>query len=42
MDKLTDYPKIIKQILREYVELSQNHPQKDIETFLFTDDEKGH
>jgi hypothetical protein len=42
MDKLTDYPKLIKQILREYVELSQNHPRKDIETFLITDDEKGH
>ncbi|BAZ83487.1 XisI protein-like protein [Sphaerospermopsis kisseleviana NIES-73] len=37
MDKLTEYPKLIKQILNEYVELCQRHPQKDMETFLIVD-----
>ncbi|MGB3265025.1 MAG: hypothetical protein WBA89_13860 [Microcoleus sp.] len=30
MDKLTDYPKLIKRILTEYVELCR-HPQADID-----------
>ncbi|MEG4866193.1 MULTISPECIES: XisI protein [unclassified Microcoleus] len=42
MDKLTEYPKLIKRILTEYVELSNRHPQPDIETFLITDEENGH
>ncbi|MBE9237363.1 MAG: XisI protein [Sphaerospermopsis kisseleviana] len=42
MDKLTEYPKLIKQILTEYVELCQRHPQKDMETFLIVDEAKGH
>jgi hypothetical protein len=33
MDKLIEYPKLIKRILTEYVELCR-HPQPDIETFL--------
>ncbi len=42
MDKLTEYPKLIKQILTEYVELCNRHPQPGIETFLITDEENGH
>jgi hypothetical protein len=42
MDKLNEYPKLIKKILNEYVELCQRHPQKDMETFLIIDEEKGH
>jgi hypothetical protein len=42
MDKLTEYPKLIKDILTEYVELCQCHPQKDMETFLVVDEAKGH
>ncbi|MBD2625129.1 XisI protein [Trichormus variabilis] len=40
MDKLTEYPQLIKRILTEYVELCQHHPQKNIETFLIIDEEK--
>ncbi|WP_242045298.1 XisI protein [Anabaena catenula] len=29
MDKLTEYPKIIRRILTEYVELCQRHPPKN-------------
>lgn len=32
MDKLTEYPKLIKRILTECVELSDRRPQPDIET----------
>ncbi len=42
MDKLTDYPKLIKRILTEYVELSNRHPKPDIETFLIVDEAKAH
>ena len=42
MDKLTEYPKLIKRVLKEYVELCQRHPPKDIETFLIVDEEKCH
>jgi hypothetical protein len=42
MDKLTEYPKLIKRILTEYVELCDRHPQPDIETFLITDEHNGH
>jgi hypothetical protein len=42
MDKLTEYPKLIKQILTEYVELSNRHPNPDIETFLIVDEAKSH
>lgn len=42
MDKLTEYAKIIKQILKGYVELGQRHPPKDIETFLIVDEEQCH
>jgi hypothetical protein len=42
MDKLTEYPTLIKRILTEYVELSNRRPNPDIETFLITDESKGH
>lgn len=42
MDKLTEYSKLIKRILTEYVELSNRHPNPDIETFLILDEAKAH
>lgn len=42
MDKLTEYPTLIKRILTEYVELSNRHPNSDIETFLIVDEAKAH
>lgn len=42
MDKLTEYPKLIKHILTEYVELSNRHPNPEIETFLIVDEAKAH
>jgi hypothetical protein len=42
VDKLTEYPKLIKHILTEYVELSNRHPNPDIETFLIVDEAKAH
>ncbi len=42
MDKLAQYSQIIKQILTEYVELSQKPSQEAIENFLITDEANGH
>ena len=42
MDKLTDYPTIIKGILTEYVQLCNRRPNQDIETFLIVDELNGH
>jgi hypothetical protein len=42
MDKLTEYPKLIKRILTEYIELSNRHPNPDVETFLIVDEPKAH
>lgn len=42
MDKLTEYSKLIKRILTEYVELSSRNPNPDIETFLIVDEAKAH
>ena len=42
MDKLTEYPKLIKRILTEYVELSNRNSNLDIETFLIVDEQKSH
>ena len=42
MDKLTEYPKLIKRILTEYVELSNRNSNLDIETFLIVDEQKCH
>lgn len=40
MDKLTEYPKLLKRILTEYVELCNRRPERDIETFLVVDEKK--
>jgi len=43
MDKLIEYPKLIKRILTEYIELCNNRPsQQDTETFLIADEQNGH
>lgn len=42
MDKLTEYPKLIKRILTEYVELSNRHPNPNLETFSIVDEAKSH
>jgi hypothetical protein len=42
MDKLTEYPKLIKRILTEYVELCNRRSDRDIETFLIVDESKNH
>ncbi len=42
MDKLAQYSQIIKRILTEYVELCQKPAQEAIESFLITDEVKGH
>jgi XisI protein len=42
MDKLTEYPKLIKQILTEHVELCNLNPNPEIETFLIIDEQNGH
>ena len=42
MDKLTEYPKLIKQILSDYVELRNRYPNPDVETFLIVDEAKAH
>jgi hypothetical protein len=42
VDKLTEYSKLIKRILTEYVELSNRYPNPAIETFLIVDEAKSH
>ncbi|MEG4068432.1 XisI protein [Microcoleus sp. Pol11C2] len=42
MDKLIEYPKLIKRILTEYIELCDRSSQQDIETFLIADEQNGH
>lgn len=42
MDKLTEYPKLIKRILTEYVELCNRRQDRQVETFLITDEQNGH
>ncbi|MBW4538919.1 MAG: XisI protein [Myxacorys chilensis ATA2-1-KO14] len=42
MDKLIEYPKLIKRILAEYIELCDRHNSQDMETFLIVDEPKGH
>lgn len=41
MDKLIEYPKIIKRILSEYVELSNRRSNPNIEKFVIADEECG-
>lgn len=42
MDKLTDYPKLIENILAEYVALCNRRPDQNIETFLIVDKQNCH
>ena len=42
MDKLTEYPKLIKDILTGYVALCNRRPNPGIETFLIVDEAKAH
>lgn len=42
MDKLTEYPRLIKKILAEYIELCNRRRNQDIETFMIVDETKGH
>jgi hypothetical protein len=42
MDKLTEYPQLIKRILNDHVELCNRTPDVDIETFLVIDELNGH
>ncbi len=42
MAKLAGYAKLIKHILAEYVELSKQHLNSNIETFLIADETKAH
>ena len=42
MDKLTEYPKLLKRILAEYLELCNRRPNPELETFLIEDENKGH
>ena len=42
MNKLIDYPKIIKSILTTHVHRCNKNPDPDIETFLITDETNGH
>ena len=42
MDKLVEYPQLIKRILTGYIELCDRRPDRDIETFLIADDTNGH
>ncbi len=41
MDKLTEYPKLLRRILTEYVELCNRRPDREVETFLVIDEERG-
>jgi XisI protein len=41
MDKLTYYPELIKQILTDYIELTNLHSHLDLEQFLIVDEAKA-
>lgn len=42
MDKLTEYPKLIQQILSNYIALCNHRPNPEIKTFSIADEQKGH
>ncbi len=42
MDTLVEYPKLLKHILTDHVELCNRRPNPDLETFLIEDEQKGH
>lgn len=42
MDKVTEYPKLIEQILSDYIEVCNRKAERDVETFLIKDDVQQH
>lgn len=42
MDKLTEYPQLIRRILTEHIDLCNRQPNRELETFLIADDTQGH
>lgn len=42
MDKLTEYPRIIRCILKDYIDLCHRQNNGEIETFLIADEAQGH
>ena len=42
MDKVTEYRRLIKQILTKYVEIINRRPAPDEETFVVFDEERDH
>mgnify|MGYP002778311871 FL=1 len=42
MDKLTEYPKLIQHILKDYIQLCDRRPDREIETFLIADEQNHH
>jgi hypothetical protein len=42
MDKLTEYPSLLRGILSEQIELCRRQPVPDVETFIVADEEHGH
>ncbi|WOD40808.1 XisI protein [Nodosilinea sp. E11] len=42
MDKLTEYPQIIKKILTEHAEICDRYPNPNIKKLLILDEERGH
>jgi hypothetical protein len=42
MDKVIDYPTLLKDILSRHVELCNRHPNQEVENFLVVDEKKHH
>ena len=42
MDKVTEYPKLIEQILSGHIDLCNRRCDREIETFLIKDEAQGH
>jgi hypothetical protein len=42
MDKLIEYPQILKKILTNHAEICDRHPDPNIEKLLILDEERGH
>jgi hypothetical protein len=41
MDKVIDYPTLLKDILSKHVELCNRRPNQDVENFLVVDEKKS-
>ena len=42
MDKVIDYPTLIRDILSRHVELCNRHPTQEVENFLVVDEKNHH